>query len=49
MNRKMISSVTFVLSAARTVPIENTATEMPRLSRRPHLSAMKLSAKAPMM
>ena len=40
MNRNTISSVTLVLAAASTVPIENTATEIPRLSFRPHLSAI---------
>jgi hypothetical protein len=49
MNRKMISSVALVLSAARRVPIENTLTEIARLSFRPHLSAIVLSANAPMM
>jgi hypothetical protein len=49
MKRKMISSVTFVLVAARMVPSEKTATDSPRLSRRPHLSAIAPSAKAPMM
>ncbi len=49
MKRKMISSVTLALKAARIVPSENTATEMPRLSLRPHLSAIVESAKAPMM
>ncbi len=49
MKRNTISSVTFVLAAASTVPIENTATDIPRLSFRPHLSAIVLSANAPMM
>lgn len=37
------------LKAVRAVPAENTPTEIPRLSWRPHLSPMVLSAKAPMM
>ena len=45
----MISSVTLELIAASTVPIENTATEISRLTRRPNLSAIVLSANAPMM
>ena len=45
----MISSVALALSAAGTVPNENTATEIPKLRRRPHLSAIVLSARAPMM
>ena len=49
MNRKMISVVTFQLNAASAVPIENTATDTPRLSFRPHLSAIVLSASAPTM
>ena len=49
MKRNTISSVTFVLAAASAVPSENTATEIPRLSFRPHLSAIVLSANAPMM
>ena len=49
MKRNTINSVTFVLAAASTVPIENTATDIPRLSFRPHLSEMVLSANAPMM
>ena len=49
MKRKMISSVTLALSAASTVPIENTATEICKANLRPHLSAIVLSTKAPMM
>jgi hypothetical protein len=49
MKRKMISDVTFQLIAANAVPTENTLTEMPRLRRRPHLSAIVLSPSAPMM
>ena len=49
MKRNAISSTTLVLVAASTVPTENTATEIPRLSVRPHLSAIVLSANAPMM
>ena len=49
MKRKMINSTTPELSAASTVPSENTATEIDRLKRRPHLLAIVLSAKAPMM
>jgi hypothetical protein len=49
MKRNAISSVTFVLTAARIVPRENTATDTPRLSFRPHLSAIVESANAPMM
>ncbi len=49
MKRKAMSSATFVLAAASTVPTEKTPTDTPRASRRPHLSAIWLSAKAPMM
>jgi hypothetical protein len=49
MKRNAITSVTLVLTAASVVPTEKTATDMPRLSFRPHLSAMVESANAPMM
>ena len=49
MKRNTISSATLVLSAASTVPSDKTATEIIKLSFRPHLSATGLSANAPMM